>query len=185
MAKSLSLVHGIRQQSISSIHMGHPLILLLNYFISTIFTFKFHSEKTLQFCKSFWRLHKRGNKICELKTVFLVLTSMPPYVKPSDGFRSFGCCTWSESLIWHKTLSLSSGLTLIDLHLSSIVHLFLQLLCICTPTGNVKFFKIWLTNAYPSFFSVNLTRRQLSINKTVVNHKCAKRLSKIRQYSRL
>ena len=162
-------------------NMGHPLILFLNYFISTIFTIKFHSEKTLQFCKSFWRLHKRGNKICKLKTVFLVLTSMPLYVKPSVGFRSFGCWTWSESLIWHKTLSLSSGPMLIDLHLSSIMHLFLQLLYVCTPTDNEIFFKIWLTNAYPSSFSMNLTRRQLSINKTVVDHRCAKRLSKIRQ----
>ena len=49
-----------------------------------------------------------------------ILTSVPLYIKSAIGFRSFGCCNWSESLIWHKTLSLLLGPMLIDVHLSSI-----------------------------------------------------------------
>ena len=165
----------------SSIHSGQPFI-FSSFFFILFQRFLFSSSIQKRCCDSVSlsaRIYKRGNKICKLKTEFLVLTSMPLYVKPSVGFKSLGCWTWSESLIWHKTLSLSSGPMLIDLHLSSIIHLFLQLLYVCIPTGNEIFFKIWLTNAYPSFFFMNLTRRQLSIKKTVVDHKCAKRLSKI------
>ena len=57
------------------------------------------------------------------------------------GFRSLVCCKWSESLSWHKILSFPLGPVLIDVHLSSIAHQFLQWLYICIPTGNEIFFE--------------------------------------------
>ena len=92
-----------------------------------------------------------------------ILTSVPLYIKSAIGFRSFGCCNWSESLIWHKTLSLLLGPMLIDVHLSSIVHQFLQWLYICIPTGNEMFLRTWPTNAYPYVGCRNTRRRQLSV----------------------
>ena len=96
------------------------------------------------------------------KTQFKILTSVPLYIKPAIGFRSFGCCLWSESLSWHKTVSFITGPMLIDLHLLSMVHRFLQWLCICIPAYNVMFVITWPTSACPSICSKNLTRLQIS-----------------------
>ena len=98
-----------------------------------------------------------------------ILTFVPLYIKPAVGFRSFGCCSWSESLSWHIISSFSRGTMLIDVHLSSMVHQFLQWLYICIPTGNEMFLMTWPINANPSIGSRNLRRRQSSISQAGVH----------------
>ena len=93
-----------------------------------------------------------------------ILTSVPLYIKPAVGFRSFGCCNWSESLSWHIISFFFRGTMLIDVHLSSIVHQFLQWLYICIPTGNEMFLMTWPISAYPCIGSRNLRRRQTSVS---------------------
>ena len=104
--------------------------------------------------------HCWTERICKL----FIFTSIFLYMKPAADFRSSGCCTWSESLSWHKTLSFFSGSMFIDVHLSSIAHQFLQWLFICIPIGNEMFFKTWPTNAYPVIGFRNLSRLQPSVS---------------------
>ena len=72
------------------------------------------------------RLRKISSKVNKADEEQTILTSVPLYIKPAVGFRSFGCCNWSESLSWHIISFFSRGTMLIDVHLSSIVHQFLQ-----------------------------------------------------------
>ena len=107
---------------------------------------------------------KIAGRVIKAEEEQIILTSVPLYIKPAVGFRSFGCCSWSESLSWHIISSFSLGTMLIDVHLSSIVHQFLQWLYICIPTDNEMFLKTWPINAYPSIGSRNLRRRQPSVS---------------------
>ena len=117
------------------------------------------TEEQGKYFERYLRLTRRQ----KTQNKYYILTSVPLYIKSAIGFRSFVCCNWSESLIWHKTLSLLLGPMLIDVHLSSIVHQFLQWLYICIPTGNEMFLRTWPTNAYPYVGCRNMRRRQLSV----------------------
>ena len=93
-----------------------------------------------------------------------LLTSIPKYRKSSIGFISFGYFNWSGSLSWHRTLSFLAWPMLIDRHLCSMIHRFLQWLFMCGPMIKVIFAKTWPTKAKPLLGSWNLTRLQINEN---------------------
>ena len=125
------------------------------------FCYEFSWSDSVRTRRGLRKISWKVNNADEQKTI---LTSVPLYIKPAVGFRSFECCNWSESLSWHIISFFSRGTMLIDVHLSSIVHQFLQWLYICIPTGNEMFLMTWPISAYPCIGSRNLRRRQTSVS---------------------
>ena len=93
-----------------------------------------------------------------------LLTFIPKYRKSSIGVRSFECFDWSESLGWHRTSPFITWPMLIDRHLRSMIHRFLQWFFMCGPINNIIFAMTLPTKAKPFLGFENLTRLQISEN---------------------